>query len=131
MYNPFKDRRWMIRANMRGFGVPAEYYEQFAADTRAATVDSLAAIFRANMSFTIPAGLAKVTGRVLLTVGAKEYGVMKRSAQKLAAAIPGAKAYTVRDVAHNWPLTYSDLYTRVLSAWVSDAPLPDDLIPLA
>jgi pimeloyl-ACP methyl ester carboxylesterase len=127
LYNPFKNIPFMVRANMWGLGVPDEYYDRFAADTRDASVDSWTAIFRANMAFEVPSGLDKVTGPVLLTAGEKEYGLMKASAQALAAAIPGAKAYVVQGVGHNWPLAQPDLYTRTLRAWLTGARLPAEL----
>jgi pimeloyl-ACP methyl ester carboxylesterase len=131
LYHPIKDTPIMVRANMRSFGVPKEYYDGFARDTRDASIDSMAAIFEANMSFELPAGLDKITIPVLLTVGEKEYGMMKQSARKLAAAMPGARAYLVRGVGHNWPLTRPDLYTQTLQAWLVGANLPAELTPLS
>jgi pimeloyl-ACP methyl ester carboxylesterase len=120
----------MVRANMMSFGVPKAYYEMFAADTRGASVDALAAILRENMTFEIPARLDRVTAPVLLTVGAKEYGMMKASARTLAAVISNAKAYSVAGVGHNWPISQPDLYTRTLRAWIAGAPLPPELTAL-
>jgi pimeloyl-ACP methyl ester carboxylesterase len=116
---------------MISFGVPKEYYDKFAADTRDASVDSLAAIFKTNMAFERPAGLDKVSSPVLLSAGEKEYGMMKESARDLAAVIPGAKAYVVKGAGHNWPLAQPDLYTRTLRAWLAGAPLPAELMPLS
>lgn len=130
LYNPFKNLPLMIRANMMSLGVPKEYYAQFAADTRAASVDALTAILRENMTFAIPEELERVPARVLLTVGEKEYGMMKASARELAAKISGAKAYTVSGAGHNWPISQPGLYTRTLHAWVAGAPLPSELRPL-
>ena len=131
LYDPFKNMPFMVRANMRSFGVPKEYYDKFAADTRDASVDSMAGIFKANMAFEMPAGLERVTSPVLLTVGEKEYGMMKQSAQALSAIIPGARAYMVKGVGHNWPLAQPDLYTRTLRCWLTGAKLPAELIALS
>ena len=97
---------------------------------RSASTDALAAILRENMTFVIPSGLEKVTASVLLTVGEKEYGMMKSSAESLVAAMPNAKAYSVAGVGHNWPISNPDLYTGTLRAWLSGAPLPPVLRPL-
>jgi pimeloyl-ACP methyl ester carboxylesterase len=131
LYNPIKNAPFMVRANMWSFGVPKEYYDKFALDTRDASVDSMAAIFKANMTFEMPTGLDRVAAPVLLAVGEQEYGMMKQSAQRLAAAIPGAKAYAVKGGGHNWPLTQPDLYTRTLRAWLAGANLPVELTPLS
>jgi pimeloyl-ACP methyl ester carboxylesterase len=130
LYDPFKNIPLMVRANMMSFSVPKEYYARFAADTRSASVDALAAILRENMGFTIPAGLDSLAARVLVTVGQKEYGMMKSSARELAAAIPGAKARVVAAARHNWPISQPDLYARTLRAWIAGAPLPTEVRPL-
>ena len=130
LYDPFKNIPLMVRANMMSFGVPKEYYEMFAADTRGASVDALTAILRENMTFGIPGGLGAMTTPVLLTVGEKEYGMMKASARELATALPTAKAYVVEQAGHNWPIAQPDLYTRTLRAWIAGAPLPPELKPL-
>jgi pimeloyl-ACP methyl ester carboxylesterase len=130
LYMPFRNLPFMIRANMVSFSVPKEYYDQFAAETRNLSVDALAAILRENMTFKRPRGLDKVASPTLLTVGEKEYGMMKSSARDLAAAIPSAKAYTVTAAPHNWPIAQPDLYVRTLRAWIAGAPLPKELRPL-
>ncbi len=130
LYEPFKNTPFMVRANMMSLGVPKDYYEIFAADTRAASVDALTAILRENMTFEFPAGFDGVMAPVLLTVGEKEYGMMKSSARELATKFPAAKAYTVTGAGHNWPISQPDLYVRTLRAWIAGAPLPPELKPL-
>ncbi len=135
LYAPFKNLPALIRANMRSLGVPLTYYAEFAEDTRTATVDSLASILAANMSFGLPDGLNNMKDGVnfpqaLITVGQHEYGIMRRSAQDLVRKLPGAQGYIVQGAGHNWPIAAPELYERTLRAWITGAPLPAELVAL-
>ena len=55
---------------------------------------------------------------------------MRRSARELAASMAGASAYMVSGVIHNWPLAAPALFNRTLRAWLTDQPLPAELVPV-
>jgi len=130
-YMPFRNIPALVRANMWSAGIPPAYYEQVAEETRRLTVDSMTHVLVANMTFRLPAGLARVTSPVLVTVGEREYGMMRRSARDIAAAIPGARACLVKGAIHNWSLQKPGLFTATIRAWINDQPPPGELIPLA
>lgn len=130
LYGPFKDMPLMIRANMKSYDVPVKYYEQFAADTKQLTTSGFAALIAANMTFSLPAGLDRVTMPVLVTAAEREYRLMKRSARTLAATLPDAIAMMPEYVGHNWPLEAPGRFAQVVRAWVVGDPLPDFLLPL-
>jgi len=129
LYDPIKNWNVMIRANFKSLGLPEEYYADFAADTRSLSSAALARILKANMSFSLPPGLTRLATPILLTVGQKELGTMKRSARMISAAMLGGQAYQVRGQGHNWPLQAPELFNRTLRAWLTDQPLPEELEP--
>jgi pimeloyl-ACP methyl ester carboxylesterase len=130
LYDPIKNWDVMIRANLKSLGVPDEYYAEFAADTRGTSSAALARIMTANMTFTLPPGLTRLTIPVLITVGEKELKPMKRSARMISGAMLGGQACQVRGQGHNWPLQAPDLFNRTLRAWLTDQPLPAELEPV-
>ncbi len=71
---------------MKAYGVPAE----FRADTRRLTPERLARILAENASYRLPSGLGRAAVPTPVAVGEREYGVERRSARNLVAAIPGA-----------------------------------------
>jgi len=130
LYAPLKNIPYLIRLNQQSLGVPAAYSAEFAQDTRRATTRALANILTANMAFREPPGLTRLKNPTLVLVGEKEPSLMRRSARQLAASMPGATAYMVRGVIHNWPLAAPDLFNRTLRAWLTDQPLPAELVPV-
>jgi pimeloyl-ACP methyl ester carboxylesterase len=117
----------LIRANFRQLGLPAEYYPDFALDSRRMSALALGRILRANLNFSVPPGLTRLKTPVLVLVGEKEPRVMRRSARELSAAMLGGQALMVGGQGHNWPLTAPELFERVLRAWLRDEVLPGEL----
>ena len=130
LYAPFQNIPYLIRLNQQTLGVPAAYSAEFAADTRHATTQALTNILKANGTFSVPPGLTRLKNPTLVLVGEKEPKLMRRSARELASSMPGASAYMVRGMIHNWPLAAPALFNRTLRAWLSDQRLPDELVPV-
>ena len=130
LYMPFKNIPALIRLNQQSLGVPAAYSAEFADDTRRSTRQALANVMQANMSFRVPPGLTRLKNPTLVLVGEKEPRVMRRSARELAASMLGGTAYMVKGMLHNWPLAAPALFNRTLRAWLTDQPLPLELVPV-
>jgi pimeloyl-ACP methyl ester carboxylesterase len=130
LYAPFKNIPYLIRLNQQSLGVPAAYSAEFAQDTRRSTTRALTNILKANMAFREPPGLTRLKNPTLVLVGEKEPSLMRRSARQLAASMTGATAYMVQGMIHNWPLASPDLFNRTLRAWLTEQPLPAELVPV-
>jgi len=65
---------------------------------------------------------------LLITAGERETILAKCSARKLCRTIVGARGALVPGVGHAWSLEAPDLFTEVVHAWITDAPLPAHLI---
>jgi pimeloyl-ACP methyl ester carboxylesterase len=131
MYSPFKNTEFLIRANMRSLGIPAQYFPQFREETRQITTTALINILTANANYRLPANLEKASSPVLVVIGQKEYKAMYESARELVRALPSAQAYVAQGRGHNWSLEAPDLYTQMIRAWINDQPMPPGLTPLA
>ena len=64
---------------------------------------------------------------VLVTFGQKEKFMVKRAARELSRALP-AQAVMVPGVGHIWNLEAPDLFTKTVRAWMTDQPLPQELV---
>ena len=131
LYAPFKNHPALIRANMRGLDVPAAYFEQFAAETRRASTAALHRVFASNLAFELPPGLTRRQNPTLILVGEKEPRMMRRSARALSGAMFGGTALMVKGAAHNWPLVQPPLFVSSVRAWLTDAALPEELVPVS
>ena len=130
MYSPFKNTEFLIRANMKSLGVPEQYFPQFREDTRQITTTALNHVLTANANYRLPSNLDKATSPVLVVIGQKEYKVMYESARDLVQALPNAKGYVAQGRSHNWSLESPELYAHIIRAWLTDQPLPPELLPL-
>ncbi len=129
-YWPFKDAAWLVRTNMRALGIPDEWFELFAAETRATTLDAFLRISAENVGFRVPKNLGQSRVPATVVVGEREPSVMLASARDLAAAMPTARAFRVKGAGHNWPMQSAALFNAAMLAWLEDQPLPDALVPI-
>ncbi len=130
MYWPFRNATWLVKWNMQGLGVPAEYFEDFRRDTAALTIDGFVRMTLANGNNHVPPNLQSVTVPTLLLVGEKELKIMKESVRDLLAAMPNAHGYVVSGAIHNWSLQLPDLFTQTVRAWITGQVLPNALVEL-
>lgn len=138
MLAPFK--RWdaWIRLNARySAGVPQRFFEHFRRDFQNMSRDAWVRLMSENLSFRLPPGLESFQKPVLVIAGQKEHAAMRRSAQALLEALPQAVGVRVKHDGswsmaeeHNWALKAPDLFAEVVRAWVSGAPLPEQMVPL-
>lgn len=129
MYWPFRNMSWLVKWNMKGLGVPAEYFEEFRKDTAQMTIDGFVRMTLANGSNHIPANLQNVTVPTLILVGEKELKIMKESVRDLLAVMPSAQGYVVSGAIHNWSLQLPELFAQTVKAWSSHHSLPAQLTP--
>lgn len=131
LYWPFRNLTWLVKWNMKGLGVPAEYFEEFRRDTATLTIDGFVRMTMANGNNHVPPNLQAVTVPALLLVGEKELKIMKESVRDLLAAMLSAQGYIVSGAIHNWSLQLPDLFTQTMRAWITGQALPEQLKPLS
>ncbi len=131
MYWPFRNMKWLVKWNMQGLGVPAEYFEEFRKDTAALTIDGFVRMTLANGNNHVSPNLQAVTVPTLVLVGEKELKIMKESVRDLLAAMPSAQGYVVSGAIHNWSLQLPDLFTQTVRAWITGQALPERLASIA
>jgi pimeloyl-ACP methyl ester carboxylesterase len=135
---PFRNSRWWARVNMKySGGIPDDYFPQFFEIFRKMSADQFVDMTRISLNNRIPVGLAQVRNPTLVLCGEKEYREMKASTREIVQALPNGKAYEVTYPAgvpmraqHNWSMTYPELFTKTVKAWVDNEPLPETLKPL-
>ncbi|MDZ4171940.1 MAG: alpha/beta hydrolase [Methanobacteriaceae archaeon] len=129
-YLPVKDTDFFIKANIRSYNFPKEYFNNVKQSTKSLNPDSLQRILHENLFFRIPNGLEVVNNSVLIIAGGKEYSIIKESAKYLAKSIPNSQAYIAPGMVNVWNLVDPEFFNRILGAWINDKSLPDELIPI-
>ena len=126
-YMPIKDTDFLIKANIRSYNFPKEYFKTLKEATKSISSDSLNRILHENMLFKIPEGLEKVNNPVLIIAGEKEYGIIKESAKDLNEVLPNSQYFIAANMVHAWNLTEPEFFNSVLRAWITDKKLPEGL----
>ncbi len=133
---PFQRADWYIRLNMRyGNSFPEQYFAEIREDTRRMTATSFAHIMLENQRFRTPAGLDQVQVPAFIVAGQHELALVRQSARDLAAALPAGQGYLVAfskraAEEHSWNVQRPELFDAVTRAWLTDRPLPPELLPL-
>jgi pimeloyl-ACP methyl ester carboxylesterase len=132
---PFRNSRWWARVNMKySSGIPDGYFPMFFEIFQKMTASEFVDMTRVGLDNSIPQGLSRANNSCLVLCGQKEYREMHESTRAIAAALPNARAYQVtypKSVPlreqHNWSMTYPELFTRTVRAWVEGKELPEEL----
>jgi pimeloyl-ACP methyl ester carboxylesterase len=130
VYEPVKDTEFFIKANMRTYNLPKNYFEKFKESTNLLKRDSLERILKENMLFKMPDGLKNVNTPVLVMAGEKDYKIIRESAKDLTEILPLSKGFMAPKVGHAWNLEAPQLFNRVLRRWINDKDLKEELLPL-
>ncbi len=131
---PFKNNDAWIRLNMRGNGIPDDFYADFKHGFQTITEGGLVHMMFAGLNYRLPAGLENAHVPALVAVGEKEYKAMRESGRALLKALPQARGVVVSlgrraslAQEHSWAMTAPGLFTRTVKAWIEDRPLPGEI----
>ncbi|WP_170938968.1 MULTISPECIES: alpha/beta hydrolase [unclassified Lysinibacillus] len=105
--------------------VDQEYFEQYYEDSSKMKVDTLIKILKENMSFAIPRDFSKVQCNILVTVGEKEKGNMKKSALHLVNSNPDSQGIVLSNIGHGVSLANPEFFNRFVEEWIKDGKLPE------
>ena len=129
-YAPVKDNDFFIKASMRTYNMPKDFFKVFKESTLLLKHDSLERILTENMLFKLPHGLEKVEAPIIIMTGEKDYKIIKESANDLLMSLSGSVGYMAPNLGHAWNLEDPDLFNLVLRRWITDGSLKDVLLPM-
>ena len=128
---PFRDRAFWVHANMKYYSIPPRFEPEYREELCQFTPGALMRItVGESLRFRLPPGIGRAQAPTLVVVGQREYGVVYQSARDLVAALPHAHGCIAARVGHNWSLEAPELFTQMIRAWITDQPLPAELLPL-
>ncbi|MFD6056302.1 alpha/beta fold hydrolase [Agromyces sp. NPDC060279] len=117
---PLARRRWFATLQARELFVPASLLDDYLRTSAGISRATLLAAVGENLRFTVPVGWARFPGRALVLAGAKERAVMRRSARRLAEALPGSELEIVESCGHGIPLQRPEWFARRLERWLAE-----------
>ena len=126
---PLGRNDWMLRQNARSMKLPDTLFDAFKQSQFRMSREILVSIGQEIDQFRVPTGLRDV--QIMAIVGQKEMKLNYQAARAVLANIPGAVGCIAPHVGHIWNLENPVLFNRMVRAWISDTPLPDELLPLS
>src|SRR6266699_1891008 len=116
----------LISLGLRLYKVPQPYLSLLREDVRHLKPEAIIHFAEALVTMEVPQG---VQTPILVTFGQKEILLTRanRAARELCRTLP-AKAVMVPSVGHAWNLEAPDLFTDTVRAWMTDQPLPKELV---
>nr|MDF9459978.1 hypothetical protein [Bacillus pumilus] len=88
---PLLKKDWFIQLQAEKMGLPNDVLNDYAADSKSLQKKTLLTMFQENLHYKLPDTFQQAKARILVTVGEKEKGIMKRSAKKITTSHPKAK----------------------------------------
>jgi len=111
--------RWFSKLQAKALHVPEHMFDQYYEDSLKISKQSLINITLSSGNYVLKKGLADTQAKVLIIVGEKEMGVMKKSAQRLHEVIAGSKLYIAPAMGHGeFSLLHSAQYVELMHSFI-------------
>ncbi len=116
---------WQAQARMRGY--PADAAQIYVETGLAINQESLRRMMAEMVQSAMPDRLDSFTHPVLIAAAELDRALIHDSQKDLLNIFPNAQAVIAPQVHHGWSGENSDLFNRMMAAWLTDQPLPEEL----
>lgn len=130
LMQPLSTTNWMLRAQAKALKIDADVYDEYVETARSLTPGTLQRIGAEAYNVRMPAHLGDVLNPVLIVAGQKEVRLVQRSIPLLLRTLPHAQGYIAPGVGHGWTGEAPALFSDMVRAWITGAPLPAALTPV-
>ncbi|MBE1554190.1 alpha/beta fold hydrolase [Sporosarcina limicola] len=97
-----------------------EYFERYYRDSLKMKPEIVIEMLKENMSYILPDRFSTSTARILVTVGERERGIMKKSAAMMAHGNANCESLIVQKVGHGFSVAQPELFNQVVEAWMQE-----------
>ena len=123
--------RWVVKQQAKMLHIPDDALDAYMQSARAMSRASFVRIFDEISAFRLPEALRQVDVPLLVTAGGEEAQLVLDAVTKIQRVMPNAEGRLAPGLHHGWNGENPDLFSAMLRAWFTDAPLPDALQPPA
>ncbi len=100
LFYPLIKKRWFSKMQAKTLCVPDHLFETYYQDSLKITKQSLINITLCNGNYHLKPSISHAKTKVLIIVGSKEIGIMKKSADKLYDSISGSQLFIAAGMKH-------------------------------
>jgi len=124
LMHPLIRNRAFSKLQSKTLYVQEEDFERYFEESKQITAEALTRVLKENMSFQLPTDFARSQSQLLITVGAKEKGMMRKSAKLLGASNRNCTTVVLPNVGHGISLAAPEVFNDMLRAWLERGVLP-------
>jgi pimeloyl-ACP methyl ester carboxylesterase len=115
----------------RSSRLPPDMQAAFTGNLLAMSMPAYRRIWEEAVVFQLPDALRRVNNPTLVTAGSRESKIILQAVDAIPRIMPNALGRLAPGVGHGWNVEAPTLFNRMLRAWVSDAPLPAELLSVS
>ena len=127
MTYPLIRYRWFSGLQAKTLYVDETHFEQYYAESLQMSREMLVSVLQENMSYAVSPAIQETTTKLLITVGEKERGSLKKSAEDLEKLCVHADRIVFPGIGHGIPLADPGLFNRVVDHWLVTGTVPEDI----
>ncbi|GGH11577.1 alpha/beta fold hydrolase [Paenibacillus segetis] len=105
--------------------IDQEMFETYYKETCQMDRHVLIQVLEENMAFQIPEDFARSNAKILVTVGATEKKMMKKSVLDIVNKNSNGQGMIIPGVGHGVSLAQPELFNSIVEAWIHDRELPN------
>ena len=120
-------RGWFARQQAKSLGFGPSEQAALAASLEAMSMEAYRRIMEEVVDYMAPAALGKVPVPTLVTAGGNESQIILDAVEAIPRLMPNAQGCLAPGLNHGWNVEAPDLFTAMIRAWITDAPLPGRL----
>ncbi|WHX45238.1 alpha/beta hydrolase [Bacillus pumilus] len=124
---PLLKKDWFIELQAEKMGLPNDVLNHYVADSKNLQKKTLLTMFQENLHYKLPDTFQQAKARILVTVGEKEKGIMKRSAKKITNSHPQAAGVVVPAIGHTFTFEKKELFMDMVQCFIEERTLPVEL----
>ncbi len=114
-------KRWFSKMQAKTLCVPDNLFETYYSDSLKMTKQSLINITKSNGSYSLKDNITNADAKVLVIVGEKEIGIMKKSAKLIHDTIKNSKLYIASKLKHGeFSLVYYCEYVNMMNEFFNE-----------
>ncbi|MFJ7934646.1 alpha/beta fold hydrolase [Sporosarcina sp. NPDC096371] len=115
---PFIKNRTFSKIQAKQLYIDDLYFEQYYEDSVKMSLYTLIEMLQENMGYELPKNTSDTTTRILVTVGDKEKGVMKESAEKIMVSYQDCSCVVISKVGHGFSFAQPERFNRLIEEWI-------------
>jgi pimeloyl-ACP methyl ester carboxylesterase len=123
----FMKRPWVAKRQARALGLPPHAQVAFTENFLTMSMQTYRRVLEEVVDYQVPPILQQVNVPTLITAGGRETEIILQAVEVISNLLPNGKGCIAPGVRHGWNVEAPELFSGMIRAWITDAPLPAEI----